>query len=136
MTHPIVSLQASLLSALGADVALTALVGAGGVFDAPPKARAAPYVVLARHDVIARDADLAPGHEHRLLLHVWAAAPSRKAALAIAARVLAAVLDSPLAPEGLAVTLRRHERTDTAIDPATGQARAALTVVFFTEPDR
>jgi hypothetical protein len=134
MSHPIVSLQASLLAALGADAGLVALIGEAGVFDAPPKGRAAPYVTLARHDIVVRDTDLAPGQEHRLLIHVWAGRPSRKAALAITERVLAAALDTPLAPEGLIVTLRRHERTDTAIDPATGQARAALTLAFFTEP--
>jgi hypothetical protein len=42
MTHPIVALQAALVSALEADAVLTALVGAAGVFDAPPQNRPAP----------------------------------------------------------------------------------------------
>jgi len=72
MTHPILSLQASLVAALRtADIA---------VFDAPPAGQAPPYVVIARHDVLPRDGDTAPGYEHRLLLHVWAAEASRKAA--------------------------------------------------------
>ena len=43
-------------------------------------------------------------------------------------------LEGPLAPEGLVVTNRVHQRTDTAIDLDTGHARAALTFEFFTEP--
>jgi hypothetical protein len=43
-------------------------------------------------------------------------------------------LAGDLSPEGLAVTNRSHERTDTAIDLDTGAARAALTLRFFTEP--
>jgi hypothetical protein len=54
--------------------------------------------------------------------------------LALAARVLAVALDESLAPAGLVVTNRSHDRTDTAIDLDSGAARAALTLRFFTEP--
>ncbi|HEY0919247.1 DUF3168 domain-containing protein [Devosia sp.] len=134
MTHPILALQSTLVPALNADAALMALLGAGDVFDAPPRDRHPPYVVIARHDVLARDGDLAPGHEHRLLLHAWAAAPSRKAVLAIAERVVAVALAAGLDSAERRVTHRRHQRTDTAIDPATGFARAAVTLVMFSEP--
>ena len=36
---------------------------------------------------------------------------------------------------GLRVTLRRQDRTDTAIDAVTGRARAAVSMTFYTEPD-
>ncbi|KRB01363.1 hypothetical protein ASD83_07610 [Devosia sp. Root685] len=131
MTHPIVALQAALVAALEADAALTALVGAGGVFDAPPQNRPAPYVVIDRHDVRQADGDEAPGQEHRVLVHCWADRPSRKAALAIAERVMAA--RNGLVPAGLAVALAEHVRTETIIDAATGQARAAVLLRFLTE---
>lgn len=131
MTHPIVALQASLVSTLEADTALTALVGAGGVFDAPPQNRPAPYVVIDRHDVRQADGDGTPGQEHRVLVHCWADRPSRKAALAIAERVMAA--RTGLVPAGLAVTLAEHVRTESIIDSATGQARAAVLLRFLTE---
>ncbi len=134
MTHPILALQSTLVPALNADAALTALLGADGVFDAPPRDRHPPYVVVARHDVLPRDGDLAPGHEHRLLLHAWARAPSRKAALAIADRVVAVALSALLDSATLRVTHRRHERTDTAIDLDTGFARAAVILRLFSEP--
>jgi hypothetical protein len=132
MTHVILSLQAALVAALDADDDLVELIGAERVFDAPPKERRPPYVTVARHDVLPRDGDAAPGHDHRVLLHAWAAEASRKAVLAIADRVLAVAMTADLDGE-LRVTHRRHERTDTAIDRETGFARAAVALRFFTE---
>ncbi|SFZ85877.1 Protein of unknown function [Devosia enhydra] len=134
MTHPILALQGALRAAFADDAVLVALIGADGVFDAPPRGREPPYVTIFRHDIAPRDGDLAPGHTHRLVLQAWAAGPSRKEALAIVDRLVAVALDAPLAPDGLAVTLRRHERTETAIDARTGRARATLTLGLFTEP--
>jgi len=133
MTHPIVQLQTALVATLKADAGLATLVGTA-IFDAPPKGAVAPYVVIARHDLVPRDADAAPGSDHRLILHLWHPDASRQAVLAIVERVLAVVLDGQLAIDGLVVTNRSHERTDTAIDLDTGVARAALTLRFFTEP--
>jgi hypothetical protein len=129
MSHPIVALQSALVAALKADAELTAV----GVFDAPARAASAPYLVIARHDLLPRDGDLAPGFEHRVAVHCWAAEPSRKAALALAERVVA-VADG-LAAAGVWVTHRAHERTDTAIDLETGQARAAVALRFYSEPN-
>jgi hypothetical protein len=129
--HPISVLQAELVTALGADEALLALIGAGGVFDAPPRDRPAPYVVIDRHDVRQRDADLAPGQEHRVLLHCWSDQPSRRGALDIAERVKAIALG--LRPEAIRVTHAEHMRTETVIDTATGQARAAVMLRFLSE---
>jgi hypothetical protein len=133
MTHPVVALQGALVAALLADTELAALVGLN-VFDAPPKGAAAPYVAIARHDLVPHDGDETPGYEHRLALHVWAAEPSRKAALGIAERVAAVALGADLSGD-LTVTTRLHERTDTAIDLGTGRARAAVALRFFTEPN-
>jgi hypothetical protein len=126
MSHPIIGLQAALVATLRAETETP-------VFDAPPREAAAPYIVIARHDLLPRDGDGAPGHEHRILLHVWAAEASRKSVLAIADEVLGHLL--ALESEGLVVTLRRHERTDTVIDTKTGRARAALSLTYFTEPN-
>ncbi|WIY53669.1 DUF3168 domain-containing protein [Devosia sp. YIM 151766] len=129
--HPIAALQAALVTALESDAALAALIGAGGIFDAPPRQRQAPYVVIDRHDMRQRDGDETPGQEHRLLLHCWSDQPSRKAALAIAERVVALAL--AVAPSALAVTHAGHVRTETMIDKATGQARAAVLLRFLSE---
>ncbi len=128
MTHPILALQTTLVAALRADPAMT-------VFDTPPPGQSPPYVTIARHDALPRDGDGTPGHEHRVLFHVWVADASRKAVVTLAetlvTRVLAATLDSA----SLKVTLRRHDRTDTAIDGNTGRARAAIALTFFSEPN-
>ena len=129
MTHPIIELQAALVVALTADIELDDV----GIFDAPPQGAAPPYVAIARHDLLPRDGDIAPGHEHRVTLHVWAGQPSRRAALAIAERVV--VVAEGLSPAAIRVTHSQHERTDTAIDADTGQARAAVAFRFFTEPN-
>jgi hypothetical protein len=126
MTHPIVLLQSALVAALRAELDPP-------VFDAPPRDTAPPYVAIIRHDVLPRDGDVAPGYEHRLLLHVWAAEASRRAVLAVAEQVVEIALD--IASDDLAITTTRHDRTDTAIDPATGRARAAIALTFFTEPN-
>src|SRR5690606_1034952 len=81
MSHPITELQAMLVAALRA--------GDLPVFDAPPAGATPPYLAIARHDMVPRDADAAPGHEHRVAIHCWAGTPSRKAALALAEHVLA-----------------------------------------------
>jgi hypothetical protein len=129
MTHPIVALQAALVAALKADSELAGV----GVFDAPGRGAVAPYLVIARHDLLPRDGDEAPGFEHRVAVHCWAADPSRKAALALAERVVAVA--EGLTASGVRLTHRMHERTDTAIDLETGQARAAVALRFFSEPN-
>ena len=127
MTHPIVALQASLVAALrDTDLA---------VFDAPPAGQSPPYAVIARHDVLPRDGDTTPGHEHRLLLHVWVADPSRKAVVALAESAVSVALTAELDGDDLRVTLRRHDRTDTSIDATSGRARAAIALTFFSEPN-
>ncbi len=125
MSHPIVLLQGALVTALRTALDLA-------VFDAPQDV-SPPYIAIARHDVLPRDGDGAPGQEHRLLLHVWAAEASRKSALTIAEAAIAVALT--LEADGLTVTLRRHDATDTAIDAGTGKARAAVALTFFTEPN-
>jgi hypothetical protein len=127
MTHPITLLQEALVAAWRADAALGV-----PVFDAPPKGQAGSYVAIVRHDIRARDGDLAPGYEHRVLLHVWHDQPSRAAALEIVEKLVAAALAAE--STALAVTFRQHAGTDTVIDTKTGRARAAVTLRFFTEP--
>lgn len=127
MTHPIALLQEALVAAWRAEDTLGV-----PVFDAPPKGQAGGYVAIARHDIRARDGDLTPGYEHRLLLHVWHEQPSRNAVLEIAETLVSTALAAEC--ETLAVTFRQHAGTDTAIDTKSGRARATVTLRFFTEP--
>lgn len=135
MSAAAISLQGALVSALAADAELLALLGgAARIFDSPPQGARPPYVVIARHDVFPRDGDEAPGFDHRLVLEAWAPEASRKPVLAMAGRVAAVALGAALAPEGLVVTHRVVERTETAIDLRSGFARARVRVRVFTEP--
>lgn len=134
MTHPIIALQKSLVATLAADADLAALIGANAVFDAPPKGKVPPYVAIIRHDVLPRDADNAPGWDHRLVLHLWHPDPSRKAVLAIAGIIAGLLQPAALASSDLLVTNINLQRTDTAIDVKTGQARAVLSLRIFSEP--
>ncbi len=131
--HPIIALQARLLAVLAADGALNTLIGPDAIFDAPPKGKNPPYVMIARHDLVTRDGDAAPSHEHRVLLQIWHHTPSRKTVLAIAERVIATVLAGQLSGASLTVTLCEHVRTDTAIDGPTGNAKAAVSFRLFAE---
>ena len=121
--HPIMVVQEALVTALKADAALAGIVG-DGVFDAPPTGRTAPYVVIARHDVVQRDGDAAVLQEHRVVVHCWGDQPSRRSALEIVERVVAAGL------ELAGVSQAGHVRTDTVVDGETGLARAAVWLRF------
>jgi hypothetical protein len=134
MQAEMMALQAALVSAFAADASLVALIGADGVVDAPPRGREAPYVTIARHDCVRRDGLDAPGTDHRLTLHAWAARASRKAALEIAARLEAVAGAAALSGGGILVTHRVAERCETEIDLRTGRARAMLRMRFLAEP--
>lgn len=132
--EPITDIQTALVAAWRADAPLGLLVGEA-IFDTPPKGRKPPYVTILRHDAAPRDGDETPGLEHRLTIHCWAAEPSRSAALALAHRVEKAATFGTLAPQEHTLTLRRHVRTETTIDSATGRARAAVFVRLHSEPN-
>lgn len=134
MSHPITHLQTQFIAALDADSTLFALIGADAVFDHPPKAKTSPYVCMARHDLLSRNTDAAPGHEHRVQFDIWFPKPDRTGALAIAERVVDTLLAADLDDAELIVTHRRHVRTDTRIEPKSGHARASIQMLFLTEP--
>ena len=133
MAHPIIELQTGLVAALLADAPLVALLGGSEIFDAPPKAQTPPYIAVVRHDILPRDGDNAPGFDHRILLHCWHSDASRAAVLEIVNRVLTVVTLEDLSSVNLTVTHAQHDRTDTAIDTKTGQARAAIAMRFYSE---
>ena len=129
--HPIALVQTALVAALKDDAALSAITGPDGVFDAAPRDRPPPYVVIARHDLLPHDGDATPGFEHRLLLACWGDQPSRKRALDMAERVVALAL--ALQAPGLVLSHIDHMRTESGIDAETGLARAAVSLRMFSE---
>lgn len=127
-------IQNALVSAWANDAQLALLIGEGAIFDAPPKGQQPPYVTILRHDAVPRDGDETPGCEHRLTIHCWSPQPSRAAAIQIADRIERVAVMGALAPQDHVLTHRRHVRTETAIDLATGRARAAVQLRLFSEP--
>ncbi|HHG90662.1 MAG TPA: DUF3168 domain-containing protein [Devosia sp.] len=134
MVHPIADLQASIVAALGADTQLVAAIGADAVFDMPPKGKRAPYLVILRHDLVTRDTDILPGHDHRVQIQAWHADPSRAAVLVLAERVITVMESTDLSSSTLSVSHIQLDRTETAIDRKSGQARALLVFRIFSEP--
>ncbi len=134
MVHPIADLQASIVAALSADTQLIAAIGSDAIFDMPPKGKVAPYLVILRHDLIARDADISPGHDHRIQIQIWHNDPSRAAVLVLADRVIEVMASADLSTLTLNVSHVQHDRTETAIDRKSGQARASLAFRVFSEP--
>ncbi|MCD7059491.1 DUF3168 domain-containing protein [Pelagibacterium xiamenense] len=126
-------IQAALVAAWKADAPLTLLVG-DAVFDSPPRDKTPPYAAIFRHDAVPRDGDETPGLVHRIVVHCWVPHPARRGALEIAHRIERVAVAGPLAPSENIITLRRHARTETAIDLATGRARAAVHLRFHSEP--
>ncbi len=134
MVHPISDLQASIISALSADTQLISAIGSDAVFDMPPRGKSAPYIVILRHDLIAHDADISPGHDHRIQIQIWHNDPSRAAVLVLADRVIEVMAGTDLSSLTLNVSHIQHDRTETAIDRKSGQARALLAFRVFSEP--
>ncbi|MCF6302078.1 MAG: DUF3168 domain-containing protein [Devosiaceae bacterium] len=134
MSHPIADLQTSILTLLNADGSLISLIGGDGVFDMAPKGKSGTYIAILRHDLLARDADVAPGYDHRIQFRVWNPSPNRSGVLAPAQRVVAVLTDQDLSTPTLIVTNVAHLRTDSAIDVKSGRANATINFRIFSEP--
>ena len=105
-------LQQSVFAALGADAALTALIGPGRVFDDVPQATPLPYVVLGR--IAAQDWSTGgeDATEHVFTVEVWSDARGKKETHEILGAIRAALHDQPLAVAGHRLVNLRHERSE------------------------
>jgi hypothetical protein len=91
------ALQAAVYARLSQDTALTALIGAGAVFDAPPGGDLRPvYVVLGGETVRARGDMTGRGAQHDLVVSVIGGAEGFAAVKAAAVAV-----SDALQPEGM-----------------------------------
>lgn len=138
-TTPLLALRAAILAYLAPDAALAALMGGRlRLYDEPPRGAAPVYAVFG--DAEARDdsVDGAARHTHGLALTVFARPGSARSAIAAAERIADRLADAPLALAGHALVLLRVRAVAATRDPATGEARATLTLQALTErrPDR
>jgi Protein of unknown function (DUF3168) len=134
MPSPAWSLQQAMFGALSADAALTALLGAGRIYDDVPQATSPPYVVLG--PITARDWSTATeaGTEHVIALHVWSRARGKKQTHDIMETVRAALHDQPLSVSGYRLVNLRHESSDIRRDPDGETIHGTLRFRAVTEP--
>lgn len=132
---PSFALQQSVFAALSADTALTALLGAGRVYDDVPQGSALPYLTLGQST--ARDWSTATdsGTEHSFTVHAWSKARGKKEAHEILAAVRAALHDQPLTLTGHRLINLRHESTDIRRDPDGETIHGTARFRAVTEPE-
>jgi hypothetical protein len=132
---PAWSLQQSIFAALTADAALTALLGAGRIYDDVPQGSALPYVTLGHATL--RDASTATedGAEHSLTVHVWSGARGKKETHAILAAIRAALHDQPLALTGHRLVNLRHELSEVRRDADGATIHGLARFRAVTEPE-
>jgi len=128
------SLQQSVFAALTADAALTALIGAGRIYDDVPQGSALPYIALGQ--VTARDwaTGSEDGNEHILMVHVWSNAKGKKQAHEILGAVRNALHDRPLALTGHRLINLRHEFSQARRDPDGETIHGTARFRAVTEP--
>jgi hypothetical protein len=102
------ALQAAIHARLSGDATLTAMIGAGSVFDRRVTGRPMPYLVLSE---IVTD-DFAPGtEEHAVKMEVWSEAEGRKQSQDIAARVKVLLDGVSLSLTGFSLVNLVHQKT-------------------------
>ena len=102
------ALQAAIHARLAGDATLTAMIGAGSVFDRRVGGKAMPYVVLSE----ITTADFAPGtEEHEVKIEAWSDVEGRKQSQEIAAQVKALLDGESLSLTGFALVNILHRNT-------------------------
>lgn len=102
------ALQAAIHAWLTDDATLTAMIGAGSVFDRRMTGKPMPYLVLS--EITTRD--FAPGiEEHEVTIEVWSDAGGRKQSQDIGARVKALLDGASLSLSGFVLVNLLHLST-------------------------
>ena len=96
MTAPAAELQKAVFEALGADAAVTALLGAGKIYDHAPANVAFPYITFGRTSIFDWSTGTESGTEQLVTLHVWSKTKGKKETLAIMEAAKALLDDAAL----------------------------------------
>jgi hypothetical protein len=107
-----IALRTAIHDALSADATLLALLGAGRIYDTPPREVALPYLTLGEMRLSDISGDGGATLEHQLTLHAWSQQGGHKEAHAIAGALLAALDDAPLALSGHRLVQLRFSLAD------------------------
>ncbi len=106
------ALQKAIFEALLADTALTALLGAGKIFDDVPQGVSFPYLTIGQASTRDWSTSTEEGAEHILTLQVWSKAAGRKTIQAIIQAVHDILHNAALTLEDHNLVNLRHEFTD------------------------
>ena len=129
------ALQQAIFSALANDAALKTLAGdPPRIYDAPPRAAAFPYIVIAQDDVAAWNTASDTGREHALVLHVWSRAGGRKECKQIAEAVCDCLDDAALTLSGHALVALCFQKATFGRETDGKTFRAKLDFRAVTEP--
>lgn len=128
------ALQKAVYVALAEDASVTALIGAGKIFDDVPRDAEFPYVVfgpgLERDWSAGGDA----GHEHVLVLHVWSRHSGRRQTFEVMDAVRAALHDLALTLDGHRLINLRHEMSEARRDEDGETYQGIVRFRAVTEP--
>lgn len=134
MMSPLLALRAAILTCLGSDAALAALMG--GVvrlYDEPPHGAAPVYAVFGDASVRDDSVDGAQRHLHTLALIVFGKPGSARSALDAAEGIAALLGSGSPVLDGHALILLRVTTIAVTRDERSGETRATLTLDAVTE---
>lgn len=128
------SLQQAVFAALGADAALTALIGASRIYDDVPQGTPLPYLTFGQSTARDWSTGTEEGSEHVLTLHVWSQSKGKKQAHEIMNAVRAVLHDQPLTLAGHRLVNLRHEFSESRREPDGDTIHGITRFRAVTEP--
>lgn len=126
-------LQKAIFAALGANTALTAMVGTR-IMDHAPANVAFPYITFGRTSVYDWSTGTESGTEQLFTIHVWSKGKGKQEALAIMDEARAALHDAPLELDGHSLVNLRLEFSEARYDDRNEAYHGLLRFRAVTEP--
>ncbi len=131
---PLLALRGAILAHLATDAVLARRMGGTfRLYDEPPHGAAPVYALFGDAEIRDESVDGARRHAHGLSLIVFAKPGSTRSALDAAERMADLLTDAALTLPGHALVILRVQALAVRRDPATGEARATLTLQALTE---
>ncbi len=134
MTMPSLELQKAVYAALGSDAALTALLGAGRIYNEVPRGAALPYITLGESTVRDWSTGSDEGHEHLLTVLVWSRANGEREVHRILSAIESTLDNAALNVAGARLVNLRHEFSEIRRDADGETSRGLMRLRAVTEP--
>ncbi|MFD2237045.1 DUF3168 domain-containing protein [Aureimonas populi] len=134
MSHPSAELQATIVSTLSSDPAVTGLLGGPKIFDHVPERARFPYLTLGRTAVMDWSTGTEDGHEHLLTLHVWARGGSKGETYEIMDKVSTKLHDASLPLDGHRLVNLQLQFAEARQEPESPTYHGILRFRAVTEP--